>query len=126
MTFAAALLFTYAITECMKKFCGRLRPVFFSRCKYPYNEVNRTYGTVGVLGDYSKCQETDKHILKDVRKSFPSGHSATSTAGMGYLSLYLYTVLVNQFGEEHNYLIFIISSIPYIGALFICGTRTVY
>lgn len=46
---------TICITDYLKVYCGRLRPNFFSACHYQYNETTGVYGTMGMRGDYSKC-----------------------------------------------------------------------
>ncbi|GAA5965605.1 hypothetical protein JCM3765_004752 [Sporobolomyces pararoseus] len=64
--------------EFLKTQVGRLRPSFFARCNYDL--VTKT------------CNVTGEHalaLLKDGRKSFPSGHSSTSFQGLLFLTLFL-------------------------------------
>ena len=60
----------------VKNNVGRLRPDFLARCK-----------PVGVGAD-AACSNVGPEVLEG-RKSFPSGHSSLSMAGMAYLSLWL-------------------------------------
>ncbi|KAF5393529.1 hypothetical protein D9757_000571 [Collybiopsis confluens] len=47
--------------------------------------MRRTFG----LNSASICTQIDMAILKDGFRSFPSGHSSLSFAGLGFLSFYL-------------------------------------
>ena len=67
-TIAATLLLVCFI----KNAIGRLRPDFLARCQF----------------DGTACTG-DARVVREGRKSFPSGHTAISFAGLGYLSLYL-------------------------------------
>uniref|UniRef100_A0A0E0BWV7 Phosphatidic acid phosphatase type 2/haloperoxidase domain-containing protein n=1 Tax=Oryza meridionalis TaxID=40149 RepID=A0A0E0BWV7_9ORYZ len=77
-----SVLITAVVTTVVKNAVGRPRPDFFWRCfpdgKQLYDQV-----TGGVI-----CHG-EKSFLKDGRKSFPSGHTSWSFAGLGFLSLYL-------------------------------------
>ncbi|KAJ1282690.1 hypothetical protein BS78_03G071000 [Paspalum vaginatum] len=77
-----AVLITAVFTDVIKTAVGRPRPDFFWRCfpdgKQLYDQV-----TGGVI-----CHG-EKSFLTDGRKSFPSGHTSWSFAGLGFLSLYL-------------------------------------
>ncbi|GAA6017135.1 hypothetical protein JCM11491_003272 [Sporobolomyces phaffii] len=64
--------------EFLKTQVGRLRPSFFARCNY--DAVSKTCNVVG---------EHAALLLKDGRKSFPSGHSSTAFQGLLFLSLFL-------------------------------------
>lgn len=83
----------FATVNCIKCYCGRLRPNFFALCDYKgyaatfdsevamasYLDATKT----GRIGDASGC-------LKQIHQShlsFPSGHSSWSLAGLGFLAL---------------------------------------
>uniref|UniRef100_A0A0E0HHS9 Phosphatidic acid phosphatase type 2/haloperoxidase domain-containing protein n=1 Tax=Oryza nivara TaxID=4536 RepID=A0A0E0HHS9_ORYNI len=77
-----SVLITAVLTDAIKDGVGRPRPNFFWRC-FPdgipkYNNITR-----GVI-----CHG-DKSVIKEGHKSFPSGHTSWSFAGLGFLSWYL-------------------------------------
>lgn len=78
-----ALVLTSFVTDTVKNAVGRPRPDLIARCK-------PAPGTSGdVLVGIEVCTETRRHTLQDGWRSFPSGHSSFSFAGLGYLSLFL-------------------------------------
>mmetsp|Transcript_52917 Transcript_52917/g.123867 ORF Transcript_52917/g.123867 Transcript_52917/m.123867 type:complete len:284 (+) Transcript_52917:116-967(+) len=82
----------WAVTCTLKGLVGRLRPNFFALCNYcgyrealksgDFTEYN-TCAPAGVPGSYDKCLES----LAAGRVSFPSGHSSTAFAGLGFVGL---------------------------------------
>jgi len=80
-----SLSVTGVVTQFTKLTVGRPRPDVVSRCIPPPGSVDPVYGLTSV----SICTQTDLHILNDGFRSFPSGHSSLSFAGLGFLSLYL-------------------------------------
>lgn len=76
-------ILTSFITDLIKNAVGRPRPDLIDRCKpkpgTPQNE----------LVNFDICTETNHHILHDGWRSFPSGHSSFSFAGLGFLALFL-------------------------------------
>lgn len=76
-----AVLITAVLTDAIKDAVGRPRPDFFWRC-FPdgIDEYDR-WGNVVCHGK--------KSDIKEGHKSFPSGHTSWSFAGLGFLSLYL-------------------------------------
>ncbi|EEY23898.1 diacylglycerol pyrophosphate phosphatase [Verticillium alfalfae VaMs.102] len=82
LCFGIALVMTSFITDVVKNAVGRPRPDLVARCK-------PEPGTpVDVLVSISVCTETAHHLLHDGWRSFPSGHSSFSFAGLGFLSLF--------------------------------------
>ncbi|KAL9453301.1 hypothetical protein AB3S75_008995 [Citrus x aurantiifolia] len=77
-----AVLITGVITDAIKNATGRPRPNFFWRC-FPDGVPH--YG--GQWGDVL-CHGKDSEV-REGHKSFPSGHTSWSFAGLGFLSLYL-------------------------------------
>ncbi|CAK9151280.1 unnamed protein product [Ilex paraguariensis] len=76
-----AVLITWCLTDAIKNAVGWPRPDFFWRC-FPDGQ-----------GKYDKwgnviCHGKDSDI-KEGHKSFPSGHTSWSFAGLSFLSLYL-------------------------------------
>ncbi|KAM5443469.1 hypothetical protein MferCBS31731_001242 [Microsporum ferrugineum] len=74
----------FVITGALKNACGKPRPDLIDRCK-PRSFEQPEFG----LSNYTICTQTNHEILKDGFRSFPSGHSSSSFAGLFYLSLYL-------------------------------------
>ncbi|KAL7411444.1 phosphatidic acid phosphatase type 2/haloperoxidase [Mrakia frigida] len=74
------------VTQVIKIMVGRPRPDLLDRC-VPYAGAQDApiYG----LSNYTVCTQTDAFILNDGFKSFPSGHSSLSFAGLGLLAFYL-------------------------------------
>ncbi|XP_027337482.1 probable lipid phosphate phosphatase 4 [Abrus precatorius] len=77
-----ASLITGVITDSIKDAVGRPRPNFFQRC-FPDKKPVFDKDTGDVL-----CTGI-KAIIKEGYKSFPSGHTSWSFAGLGFLSWYL-------------------------------------
>ncbi|GAO14439.1 hypothetical protein UVI_02031680 [Ustilaginoidea virens] len=80
----------------IKNMCGKPRPDLLSRCQPDLaNAAKYVVGGFPDASDASKlysgniCQQTDAHKLNDGFRSYPSGHSAASAAGLIYLSLFL-------------------------------------
>nr|CAB3473814.1 unnamed protein product [Digitaria exilis] len=77
-----AALITGVLTDAIKDAVGRPRPNFFWRCfpdgKGVYDKI-----TTEVI-----CHG-DPNVIKEGHKSFPSGHTSLSFAGLGFLSWYL-------------------------------------
>ncbi|RAL65100.1 hypothetical protein DID88_001207 [Monilinia fructigena] len=90
-----SLALAFVITNGMKNLFGRPRPDLISRCdpdmaniaKYAVGGGNRPEGIV--LVEAGICRQTDKYTLEDGFRSYPSGHSSFSAAGLVYLSLFL-------------------------------------
>ena len=76
-----AVLITAVITDSIKDATGRPRPNFFYRCFPDGKAAFKDNGDVLCHGD--------PLIIKEGYKSFPSGHSSWSFAGLGFLAWYL-------------------------------------
>ncbi|XP_016680565.2 lipid phosphate phosphatase 2 isoform X1 [Gossypium hirsutum] len=76
-----SVLVTAVITDSIKNAVGRPRPDFFWRCFPDGKDVYDKWGNVICHGD--------KSVIREGHKSFPSGHTSWSFAGLGFLSLYL-------------------------------------
>ncbi|KAG8047119.1 hypothetical protein GUJ93_ZPchr0008g12591 [Zizania palustris] len=77
-----SVLITAVITDAIKDGVGRPRPDFFWRC-FPDGKPNFDNVTTDVI-----CHG-EKSVIKEGHKSFPSGHSSWSFAGLGFLAWYL-------------------------------------
>ncbi|KAI3976581.1 hypothetical protein MKX01_008439 [Papaver californicum] len=76
-----AVLVTGVLTDSIKNAVGRPRPDFFWRCFPDGKDVYDALGDVICHGDAK--------VIKEGHKSFPSGHTSWSFAGLSFLSLYL-------------------------------------
>ncbi|KAK4608518.1 hypothetical protein RGQ29_002079 [Quercus rubra] len=86
-----SVLITAVITEAIKDAVGRPRPDFFWRCfpdgKPAFYPTIAGNSTANVSGDVM-CSGI-KSVIKEGYKSFPSGHTSGSYAGLGFLAWYL-------------------------------------
>lgn len=78
-----ALVLTSFLTDTIKNTVGRPRPDLLARCAPRKGTPEHTLLTIDA------CTQTDHHTLHDGWRSFPSGHSSFSFAGLGFLSLFL-------------------------------------
>ncbi|WWC92173.1 uncharacterized protein L201_007127 [Kwoniella dendrophila CBS 6074] len=77
---------TGVITQIVKMSVGRPRPDLIARCMpAPGSTDHPVFG----LSTIDICTNTNLIVLNDGFKSFPSGHSSLSFAGLGFLTLYL-------------------------------------
>ncbi|KAL7312461.1 hypothetical protein PS15m_008218 [Mucor circinelloides] len=114
------LAMTIMLTDVIKVTAGRPRPDMLSRCQPPADAVDPRFGLTSV----DICT-TDiySHTMIDGFKSFPSGHSSFSFAGLGYLAFYI-AGKVKMFDEKgHTYKGFLFA-FPIIGALLVAISRT--
>ncbi|TRM61846.1 phosphatidic acid phosphatase type 2/haloperoxidase [Schizophyllum amplum] len=79
------LSLTGAVTQFAKVTVGRPRPDVIDRCQPIPGSVDPTYG----LSNYTICTQENAKVLRDGFRSFPSGHSSLSFAGLGFLAFYL-------------------------------------
>ncbi|KAH7924403.1 PAP2-domain-containing protein [Leucogyrophana mollusca] len=80
-----SLALTGSITQIVKVTVGRPRPDVISRCQPIPGAADPILG----LSTAAICTQTNLAILEDGWRSFPSGHSSMSFAGLGFLSFYL-------------------------------------
>ncbi|KAF8407781.1 hypothetical protein HHK36_006917 [Tetracentron sinense] len=76
-----SVLITAVLTDAIKDAVGRPRPDFFWRCFPDGKDLYDELGNVICHGE--------KGDIKEGHKSFPSGHTAWSFAGLGFLTWYL-------------------------------------
>ncbi|KAI4324672.1 hypothetical protein MLD38_030139 [Melastoma candidum] len=77
-----SVLLTAVITDAIKDAVGRPRPDFFYRC---FPDGNATFNPI----TKDVMCHGDKAVIKEGYKSFPSGHTSWSFAGLSYLAMYL-------------------------------------
>ncbi|KAF2866773.1 PAP2 domain-containing protein [Massariosphaeria phaeospora] len=97
MGLALSLATAFMITQGMKLLFGKPRPDLLARCQpdlsriqqTAVNTIGRDFNPLWVLVTSDICTNLDDDILQDGFKSFPSGHSSFSWAGLLYLTLFL-------------------------------------
>ncbi|KAF2094849.1 acid phosphatase/Vanadium-dependent haloperoxidase [Rhizodiscina lignyota] len=97
MGLGLSLATAFMFTQGMKLLFGKPRPDLLSRCQPDLNALAahavgsyaRGFSPEWILVDSGICQQTDRGMLDDGFKSFPSGHASFSWAGLLYLSLFL-------------------------------------
>lgn len=114
--FFIAVSLTALLTDIVKNAIGRPRPDLIDRCK-PEKGTSE-HGLVS----FDVCTEPDHHTLHDGFRSFPSGHSSFSFAGLGYLSLFLMSQL-HVLSSRADVLRIILSFAPLLGAALIALSR---
>ncbi|XP_069120606.1 phospholipid phosphatase 3-like [Argopecten irradians] len=107
---------TILVVETLKLFFGRLRPNFFAVCNPNFTAIDCTQG---FIRDFH-CNETDEEVIADLRKSFPSGHSAAAAYGMLFLAVYLQFRLLLKWVRLLRPLL---QTLVIILGVFICASR---
>ncbi|KAI0709298.1 phosphatidic acid phosphatase type 2/haloperoxidase [Earliella scabrosa] len=110
---------TGAITQFTKVTVGRPRPDLIDRCQPMAGAVDPPLG----LSTEAICTQTDVALLRDGFRSFPSGHSSLSFAGLGFLTFYLAGKL-HLFDEKGHTAKAWIALAPLAGAALVAISRT--
>ncbi|KAF7172159.1 hypothetical protein CNMCM5623_004406 [Aspergillus felis] len=107
----------FLITQVLKTACGKPRPDLIDRCKPRLGSEDLIPG----LSNSTICTG-DPAIIKDGFRSWPSGHSSSSFAGLFYLTLWLCGKLhfMDNKGEVWKAIIIIM---PPLGATLIAVSR---
>ncbi|KAG2236337.1 hypothetical protein INT48_001401, partial [Thamnidium elegans] len=114
------LAMTIMLTDVIKVTAGRPRPDMLSRCQPPADSVDPVFG----LSSVAICTtDINSHIMIDGFKSFPSGHSSFSFAGLMYLAFYIAGKMKMFDQKGHTYKGFLFA-FPIIGALLVAISRT--
>lgn len=116
LAFFISMTLASALTDLIKNAVGRPRPDLISRCKPAEGTPTHT------LVDWTVCTETHHHVLHDGWRSFPSGHSSFSFAGLGFLSLFL-AGQMHVFRREGDLARGLLALGPLIGAAMIAISR---
>ncbi|KAI8580730.1 hypothetical protein K450DRAFT_235671 [Umbelopsis ramanniana AG] len=112
-----ALTFTLMFTDVLKITIGEPRPDMLARCA-----PSVTTSPVESLLSVAICNGVASIDLQDGFKSFPSGHSSYSFAGLGYLSLYLCGKLHIFDHQGHVWKSFLVM-VPLMGAILVAISR---
>ncbi|KAJ8580806.1 PAP2-domain-containing protein [Rhizopogon salebrosus TDB-379] len=114
-----SLSMTGSVTQLVKVTVGRPRPDLIARCQPAPGSEDPLWGlsTVGI------CTQTVSYVLEDGWKSFPSGHSSMSFAGLEFLAFYLAGKL-HLFDNRGHAGKAWISITPFVIAAFVAISRT--
>ncbi|CEL10708.1 Putative PAP2 domain protein (AFU_orthologue; AFUA_4G08970) [Aspergillus calidoustus] len=108
----------FVITQALKNACGKPRPDIIDRCQPREGSMDGSpYG----LSNSSICTG-DPHLLKDGFRSWPSGHSSSSFAGLFYLSLWVGGKLHIMDNKGEVWKLFLVM-LPCLGATLIAVSR---
>ncbi|EFX01116.1 pap2 domain containing protein [Grosmannia clavigera kw1407] len=95
-SYAVGMVAQWFIINFVKNLCGKPRPDLISRCQPDLAHLSEyivggiaNITSNGQLVSASICKNTDSYVLHDGFRSYPSGHSGSSAAGLGHLALYL-------------------------------------
>ncbi|KAI0273546.1 PAP2-domain-containing protein [Gloeopeniophorella convolvens] len=108
-----------AFTQVVKITVGRPRPDLLDRCHPALGTVDPPFG----LSSVAICNPTSQHMINDGFRSFPSGHSSLSFAGLTFLSLYTAGKL-HLFDSRGHAPKAWISVLPLFGASLVAISRT--
>lgn len=111
-----SICLTSLLTDIVKNSVGRPRPDLIARCQ-PSADAPRDRAV-----DISVCTAPDGHILQDGWRSFPSGHSSFSFAGLGFTALFLAGQL-GVFGMKRDLGRALFCMVPIVGAALIAISR---
>lgn len=118
--FVLAVFLTAAITNAVKVPVGRFRPNFVQTC-WPDGQIVFTHEDA--YGGYPKCSCSESES-NEIRKSFPSGHSSWSAAGLGFTTYFLLGQLQAFTGNGQVWKFFV-AVLPGLGAVAVAITRVV-
>ncbi|XP_008782302.2 lipid phosphate phosphatase 2-like isoform X1 [Phoenix dactylifera] len=110
-----SVLITAVITDAIKDAVGRPRPDFFWRC-FPDGKEVYDNATRNVI-----CHG-EKGVIKEGHKSFPSGHSSWSFAGLSFLAWYL-SGKIQAFDRKGHIAKLCIVFLPLLGAALVAISR---
>ncbi|KAA8650793.1 phosphatase PAP2 family protein [Aspergillus tanneri] len=114
--FFVALMLTSLLTDIIKNTVGRPRPDLISRC------IPRKGTPEDSLINWKVCTQSNQHVLQEGWRSFPSGHSSFSFAGLGYLSFFV-SGQMHVYRPRTDLCRCLIALIPFLCALMIAISR---
>lgn len=116
LPFLIAITLTSLLTDILKNAVGRPRPDLLARC------IPSADAPVDRPVDISVCTAPDGHVLQDGWRSFPSGHSSFSFAGLGFTALF-FAGQLGVFGTRRDLSRALFCLVPLVGATMIAVSR---
>ena len=107
---ALSLLISTQITSLIKPLAGRPRPDFLARCNPDPENIKELV-----------CRGNPK-LIADGRRSFPSGHTSASFAGLAYAGFFLAGQMAAFDGKGRVYRL-LVSLVPFLVASYVGITR---
>ncbi|KAJ2749087.1 hypothetical protein IWQ56_007306, partial [Coemansia nantahalensis] len=112
---------TLMFTNCLKNVVGEPRPNLLARClpvkpSHPLSDPPQGLSTVAI------CTQRDQAVLDEGFRSFPSGHTSLSFAGLAFLTLFLAGKLHVFDRQGHTYKPFVVF-LPLLAAATVGATR---
>ena len=96
LSYGLGMASQWFIINGLKNLCGKPRPDLLARCQPDLQNVAQyVVGGIanitsnGQLVSAAICTNADTSLLNDGFRSYPSGHSSSSAAGLGYIALFL-------------------------------------
>ncbi|QRW11236.1 phosphatidate phosphatase PPAPDC1A [Ceratobasidium sp. AG-Ba] len=111
-------------THLVKITVGRPRPDLIHRCQPFPGAMNHPVGEYFGLATSAVCTQTDRLIMRDGWRSFWSGHSSESFAGLSFLSYYMAGKL-HMFDQQGYTAKVWLALAPLLVALLVAISRTV-
>ncbi|KAK9366560.1 phosphatidic acid phosphatase type 2/haloperoxidase [Lipomyces kononenkoae] len=116
---ALSIALTIVITSSLKAIVGRPRPDVIDRCQPAVGSADaEPFG----LSTVDICTQTNRSVLMEGWRSWPSGHSSTAFAGLFYLSLY-FAGKLSLFDKRGEVWKMVIVMFPTLGASAIAASR---
>jgi len=112
---AVSIILTCFVTDVLKDAVGRPRPDFLARCVPKVTTSPEDLVTIDV------CTASG-HVLQDGWRSFPSGHSSFSFAGLGYLSMF-FASQTHVFRPRASLMVVLLCAAPLLAAALITISR---
>lgn len=92
-----SLATTTVVVTGVKNLTGKPRPNFLDVCQPDLSRIlpstvggyGQSISNLWVLVDGGICRQSDRRLLKDGFRSFPSGYAAAAFAGLWYLTLFM-------------------------------------
>jgi len=134
MGLCVSIVLCMLVTTLIKVSVGRFRPDFISRCQVNITKVEEIYKSYNISNQISFgprnlynttiCTNTNKFILDEGRRSFPSGHTSAAFSTLTFTSLFI-AGKINLFDGNFIFWKLLAVLIPNLLALFIGITRVI-
>jgi len=132
MGYFVSIILAILVTSIMKVSVGRYRPDFISRCNVNVTKVEEEYKLYNIskqinfgprnLYNTTICSNTNKFVINEGRKSFPSGHTSFAFSSLTFTSLFLAGKL-HLYDGNYIFWKLLVVIVPNLLAMYIALTR---